>query len=155
VGKGSPFQIHLPLIPEMLKDTDTKAQPPPRGGTETILLAEDNHVVRKMAEIILRDFGYRVIEAIDGEDALEKFAQHEQEIDLLILDVIMPKKNGAAVYSTVKSVRPDVDILFISGYTADMIRKKGIHEEEIEFMSKPVSPFDLLRKIREMRDKKL
>jgi PAS domain S-box-containing protein len=155
LGKGTTFQIHLPLISEMLKDTDTNAEPQPRGGTETILLAEDDHIVRKMAEIFLRDFGYRVIEAVDGEDALDKFARHEQEIDLLILDVIMPKKNGAEVYSTVKSVRPDVDILFISGYTADMIRKKGIPEQEIEFMSKPVSPFDLLRKIREMRDKKL
>jgi len=155
LGKGTTFQIHLPLFSEMLKDTDTKAQPPPRGGTETILLAEDDHVVRKMAVIVLRDFGYRVIEAVDGEDALEKFAQHEQEIDLLILDVMMPKKNGAEVYIAAKSVRPDVDILFISGYAADMIRKKGIPEQEIEFLPKPVNPFDLLRKIREIRDKRL
>jgi len=149
---GTTFQIHLPLITEMRKDASAGSEPPPRGGSETILLIEDDHVVRKMSEVILRNFGYRVVDAVDGEDALEKFARHEQEVALLILDVIMPKKNGAEVYTAVKSVRPDIDILFVSGYSADSIRKKGILEQDIHFMSKPVNPFELLRKIRELLD---
>jgi polar amino acid transport system substrate-binding protein len=153
-GRGTTFRIHLPLISEMKTDADAETAPPPKGGTETVLLIEDDHVVRTMTGIFLRDFGYSVIDAVDGEDALEKFAKHEREIDLLILDVMMPKKNGGQVYNAVKAVRPDIDILFVSGYPADIIQKKGILEEDLQFISKPVSPFDLLRKIREILDKK-
>jgi two-component system, cell cycle sensor histidine kinase and response regulator CckA len=155
LGKGTTFQIHLPLISEMLRDTEINPEPVPRGGTETILFAEDSDVVRKMTETFLRDFGYRVIEAVDGEDALEKFARHEQEVDLLILDVIMPKKNGAEVCEAVKSVRPDVDILFLSGHSFEILRNKGLQDAEIAFMSKPVSPLDLLEKIRDILDRNL
>jgi two-component system cell cycle sensor histidine kinase/response regulator CckA len=151
-GKGTTFRIHLPLIPEMDMDMANELVPPPTGGTETILLAEDDQTVRALAGIFLRDFGYRVIDAVDGTDALEKFAEHEKEIDLLILDVMMPKKNGRDVYYAVKAVRPDIDILFVSGYTADIIHKKGIMED-LPFISKPVNPFDLLRKIRDILDK--
>lgn len=154
-GRGTTFKIHLPLISELIAHTDAEVEPPPKGGTETILLTEDDDIVRTMAGSFLQDFGYRVIAAVDGEDALEKFAKHEQEIDLLILDVMMPKKNGGEVYKTVKSQRPDLDVLFVSGYAPDIIRQKGILAEDIQFISKPVSPADLLRKVREMLDMKL
>jgi PAS domain S-box-containing protein len=153
-GRGTTFKIHLPLVSELIAPADAEVEPPPKGGTETILLTEDDDIVRTMAGSYLRDFGYRVIAAVDGEDALEKFAEHEQEIDLMILDVMMPKKNGGEVYKTVKAQRPDIDVLFVSGYAPDIIRQKGIIEEDIQFISKPVSPADLLRKIREILDVK-
>jgi nitrogen-specific signal transduction histidine kinase/CheY-like chemotaxis protein len=153
-GRGTSFIIHLPLISELIAPADAEVEPPPRGGTETILFTEDDAIVRTMTGSFLRDFGYCVIAAVDGEDALEKFAEHEQEIDLLILDVMMPKKNGGEVYKAVKALRPDIDVLFVSGYAADIIRQKGILEEDIQFISKPVSPADLLRKIREILDMK-
>lgn len=154
-GSGTTFKIHLPLISELITHTDAEVEPPPKGGQETILLTEDDDIIRAMVSSFLRDFGYRVIAAVDGEDALEKFAKHEHEIDLLILDVIMPKKNGGEVYKAVKGLRPEIEVLFVSGYAADIIRQKGILEEDIQFISKPVSPADLLRKIREILDKKL
>ncbi|HBA72392.1 MAG: hypothetical protein A2X82_07110 [Geobacteraceae bacterium GWC2_55_20] len=153
-GKGTTFKIHLPLITEMIATADAEVEPPPRGGTETILFTEDDDIVRTMAGSFLRDSGYRVIAAVDGEDALEKFAEHKHEIDLLILDVMMPKKSGGEVYKTVKAQRPDIDVLFVSGYAADIIQQKGILGENIQFISKPVRPNDLLRKIREMLDMK-
>lgn len=154
-GRGTTFKIHLPLISQLIAPADAEVEQPLKGGTETILLTEDDDIVRTMAGSFLRDFGYRVITAVDGEDALEKFAKLGQEIDLLILDVMMPKKNGGEVYKSVKAQRPDLDVLFVSGYAADIIRQKGILEEDIQFISKPVSPAELLRKIREILDKKL
>jgi CheY-like chemotaxis protein/two-component sensor histidine kinase len=152
-GKGTTFKIYFPLSLPEIEEAHTEAAKPPRGGTETILLAEDDEQVRKLTKKFLSDFGYRVIDAVDGKDALEKFAGLAKDIDLLILDVIMPKKSGREVYDAVKATRPDADVLFISGYTADMLHKKGIFEEGMEFLSKPVSPYDLLRKIREILDK--
>jgi PAS domain S-box-containing protein len=152
-GKGTTFKVYLPLIAAPEIETRGAVAPRPQGGTETILLAEDDTVVRDLTKTILAEFGYRVIEAVDGEDAIEKYARRGKEIDLLIVDVVMPKKSGREVYDAVKSTRPDANVLFISGYTADIIHKKGIFEEGIEFISKPVSPFDLLRKIRTILDK--
>jgi PAS domain S-box-containing protein len=153
-GNGTSFQIHLPLISEMLADTSAKAAAPPDRGKETILLVEDDQVVRKMTQMVLKDFGYRVIEAEDGDEAIEKFLLHEREIALLILDVILPKKNGVELYNVVKSARPDMDILFVSGHPIDMIRKKGIVDEHVEYLSKPAAPHDLLRRIREILNRK-
>ena len=151
-GKGTTFRIYIPLSLSAIDEARTERAKPPRGGTETILLAEDDEQVRKLTENVLRDFGYRVIAAVDGQDALEKFARQPRNIDLLILDVIMPKKSGKEVYDAVKAERPDAKVLFISGYTADILHKKGIFEEGIEFLSKPSSPYDLLRKIRVLLD---
>jgi two-component system cell cycle sensor histidine kinase/response regulator CckA len=122
------------------------------GGPETLLLAEDDPQVRELHAEILREFGYRVIEAVDGLDALEKYAKHKTSIHLLILDVIMPRKNGITVYEEVKKVSPQVKALFTSGYPADLIRQKGVLAEGLHFITKPVSPPDLLRKIREILD---
>lgn len=154
-GKGTTFKIYLPLIAEAAERPFAETTAPPRKGTETILLAEDDRDVRNLTGTILRDFGYRVIEAVDGQDAVDKFAEHAKEIDLLLLDVIMPRKSGKDVYEAVKAVRPDAKVLFISGYAADIIRRKGVFEEGVHFVSKPVSPFELLRKLREILDQNL
>jgi signal transduction histidine kinase/ActR/RegA family two-component response regulator len=153
-GKGTTFKLYFPLIVTEAAEAKTEALIMPTGGTETILVAEDDENVRKLVWDVLTGFGYRMIEAVDGQDAVEKYTARAKEIDMLLLDVIMPKKSGKEVYDAVKAIRPDAIALFMSGYTADIISKKGMFEEGVEFLSKPVSPFDLLRKIRELLDKR-
>jgi DNA-binding response OmpR family regulator len=99
---------------------------------------------------ILNDYGYTVIEAVDGEDAVEKFYENRDRIQLIILDVIMPNKNGKEAYDLIRAVRTDVPVLFSSGYTKDIISSKGILEEGMDFISKPIVPHMLLTKLREM-----
>ncbi|HEY6010016.1 MAG TPA: ATP-binding protein, partial [Nitrospirota bacterium] len=153
LGKGTTFRIYLPLIHSTGEQTPVESAEPPRGGTETIFLAEDEESVRSLMQQTLEEYGYRVITARDGQDALDTFAARAAEIDLVILDVIMPKKSGKEVYAAVRAARPEMDVLFISGYTADIITRKGIVEEGFQLMSKPLNPPALLRKIRELLDK--
>ena len=153
-GKGTTFAIYLPLIAQKKQDEVAEIAAPPSGGNETILLAEDDQDVRNLTQLILHDFGYHVITAVDGQDALDKFSRHAGEIDLLILDVIMPRKSGKEVYDAVKAARPDLPVLFVSGYTSDILNRRGIFEEGLQFMSKPITPNDLIRKISDILDTK-
>jgi len=98
--------------------------------------------------------GYTVIQAENGEDAVNKFMANRSTINLLLLDVIMPKKNGKEVYEKIRIFEPAIKALFLSGYTADMIHKKGLLEEGLNFLLKPVAMNDLLRKVREILDEK-
>ena len=98
--------------------------------------------------------GYNVIEAVDGEDAVRKFRENKDEIQLLIFDVIMPKKNGKQAYEEILKLRPDIKAIFISGYATEVISKHGIIEDDLHFISKPLSPSELLRKVREVLDQK-
>jgi len=95
-----------------------------------------------------------VIAAKDGNDAVSEFRENRDRISLLLLDVIMPRKSGKDAYEEIRTLRPDIKALFISGYSADMISKEGILEEGSSFISKPVSPSELLRKVREVLDRK-
>ncbi len=99
---------------------------------------------------VLETKGYTVIEAADGEEALQKFTEQNDVIDLIVLDVVMPRKNGKEVYDIVKSCKPDMKVLFTSGYTGDIVLDKGIHDEAFDFISKPLSPNELLLKIRKV-----
>ena len=85
---------------------------PPVGGKETILVAEDDDEVRRLTKNVLEEFGYTVVEATDGEDAISKFLKHKRKVDLVMLDVVMPRKNGKEVYQYVRKIRPDVKALF-------------------------------------------
>ncbi len=151
-GKGTIFKIYLPLTQSAIAKSGRDALPGPRGGHETILLVEDNTAVRASIKVILEDGGYKVIEAVDGDDAIAEFYRHRDEIMLLLTDVIMPKKNGKEVYEAIKSIRPDIKALFISGYTADIINSKGLLDEGLQLMHKPPAPDALQRKIREILD---
>ena len=149
-GKGTTFRIYLPLIQataEMEKVT-IEGIHPLETGTETILLAEDETEVRAFNKILLEEYGYKVIEAIDGDDAIGKFKLHKDKIQLLLLDVIMPNRNGNEVYRAIKEIAPDIKVLFTSGYPAEHIQ--GIIAERSPFILKPVSPTRLLKKIREV-----
>jgi CheY-like chemotaxis protein len=101
---------------------------------------------------VLRDFGYAVIEAVDGVDAVEKFNENREAVDLLLLDVIMPRKNGKEAYTELKKIRPDIRAVFMSGYMGDILSKKGISREGIPMISKPIVIEKLLKEIRELLD---
>ncbi|MBJ6725013.1 ATP-binding response regulator [Geomesophilobacter sediminis] len=147
-GRGTTFKIYFKRTDTGVAHLDAAARPQMVGGTETILVAEDDRDVRKFMTDTLREFGYTVIEAVDGEDAVQKFTCHQGEVDLLILDVVMPKMNGREVYRAISRVGGEVRALFSSGYTADIISRKGVLEEGMDFISKPVTPHDLLAKVR-------
>jgi PAS domain S-box-containing protein len=152
-GKGTTFKIYLPLISDGIREERwaPESEPAP-GGTETVLLAEDDEAVRELHMAILEEAGYRVIEAVDGGDALEKFTEHMAEVDMLSTDVIMPRMNGKLLYEEIRKVRPDMKVLFMSGYTKDIIVERGIIDDEYCVVTKPVTSRKLLTRIREILD---
>ena len=152
LGRGTTFRIYLPLMKTKLKETEKKILPPPKGGTETILVAEDDRDVRELIKEVFTGAGYEVKEAGDGEDAVKVFVENKDEIQLLLFDVIMPKKNGKEAYEEIKKMAPEIKALFMSGYTADIVGRKGALEQGVNFISKPVIPDELLRKVRELLD---
>ncbi|MBF0329380.1 MAG: response regulator [Nitrospirae bacterium] len=153
-GKGTTFRIYLPLMAavEKRKEAGTE-QPVPLGKGETILIAEDDADVRRIIRLYLQDNGYKTIEAKNGEEAVTVYLENRDSIALLILDVIMPVKNGKNAYDDLKTSRPDIKAIFMSGYTDDILANKGIIQEGFEFIPKPIDPDDMLRKIRAMLDR--
>jgi len=152
IGKGTTFNIYLPLAQIPVEDKKSGTAPVPKGGTETVLIAEDDKYVREFLKEILIEYGYTVIESSDGEDAIEAFTRHRDHIKLLILDVVLPGKNGIELYHEIKTIRQDMKAIFMSGYARDILYKKGILEEGLNFIQKPVSPYELLKKVREALD---
>jgi len=150
-GEGTTFRIYMPLIEAKLEAIKPEFTKPVETGTETILLAEDEAEVRVFNKKFLEEYGYKVIEAIDGEDAIGKYKLHKDKIQLVILDVIMPNRNGREVYEAIMKITPDIKVLFTSGYPADHI--SGIIAKGSEFIPKPVSPTKLLQKIRKIIEK--
>jgi signal transduction histidine kinase/ActR/RegA family two-component response regulator len=147
-GKGTTFRIYLPEVKAAgIVERVTPAEEAP-GGSETVLLVEDDPAVRVLVALILRDAGYTVIEAADGEEAARKFQEHNRSIALLLTDVIMPKKNGREIYDQVRAIAPSIKVLFISGYTADIIKSRGILDDGYQLLSKPLVPDKLLRVVR-------
>lgn len=154
VGKGAIFKICLPIVESEELEEESIKQITPGTGTETILLAEDEAEVREITKSILEEYGYKVIEAVNGEDTIEKFMENKDKIQLVILDVVMPKKQGKEVYERIRSEEPDIKVIFTSGYSSDIIRKREIIEEGFDFISKPSEPKELLKKVREVLDRK-
>ncbi len=153
-GIGTVFQIYLPLLDSAPADVELKVKEIelPVQGQNPILLAEDNETTRVLGREILEEFGYSVLEAVDGKDALEKFRQQRGRISLVILDVIMPKMNGREVYDAIRGIDPDMRILFCSGYARDVVVSQGGVEEGMNYLAKPFTPKELLMKIREVLD---
>ncbi len=152
VGKGTTFRIYFPLVKAKTEEKEFE-EGPLIGGTETILIAEDEESVMFPLKMVLKEFGYEVIEAVDGEDAVNKFMENKDRLQLVIIDVVMPRKSGKDVYEEIKKVSPGIKAIFTSGYTSDIIDAKGTIDKGIDFLSKPVSPDELLRKIRKVLDK--
>jgi PAS domain S-box-containing protein len=151
-GKWTTFNIYLPLMRGEAVEPETGIMSAVTGGTETLLIAEDEEIVRFFMKRTLEKAGYRVITAGDGEEAVARFRENDA-IDLVLSDVVMPKKNGKEILDEIRKLRPDIKVIFSSGYTADILHAKGIREEGLEFMAKPFTTNDLLQKIREMLDR--
>ncbi len=105
--------------------------------------------LRKLSSVVLKHYGYTVLEAVDGEDAILKFTENRDNIKLVILDGIMPKKNGKEAYRAIKTLCPNIKVIFMSGYADDIFTKDEIPQEEAVFILKPVSPNEFARKVRE------
>jgi PAS domain S-box-containing protein len=121
-------------------------------GRETILVADDEEAIRGLIKDMLQEFGYAVILAEDGEDALNKFRENRDKIQLLLFDVTMPKKNGKEVYEEIKGMNPAIKAIFLSGYAADLIHRKGVLEEGLNFIVKPFAVNSLLDQVRLVLD---
>jgi PAS domain S-box-containing protein len=152
-GKGTTFRIYLPIIGALVTE-ETKAQhnEAPARGTETVLVAEDDENLRKLSRTVLAEFGYTVIEAVDGEDAVKKFMEHKDTIQLLLFDLIMPKMNGKEASDEIRKIKPEMKVLFASGYDPDLLQQKALLEDGVHLVYKPISPMDLLRKVRSVLD---
>ena len=153
-SRGTCFKIYLPSV-ERIAATNQKAEDTSAaqvGGTETILLAEDDEMVRNIAVLTLESGGYRVLVAKDGEEALRLFEEHLEDIQFALLDVVMPKVGGREVSDTIRAFKPCLPVLFSSGYSTSAIHAGFVVEEGLETIQKPYSPNALLRKIREVLD---
>jgi two-component system NtrC family sensor kinase len=148
VDKGTTVAIYLPAIQANLTEGKSADVVSDKVGRETVLVAENDETIRWLAKDMLEEFGYTVILAEDGEDALNKFGENRDKVQLLLLDVIMPKKNGKETYAEIKSMNPDIKAIFLSGHTTDLIHKKGILEEGLNVIIKPFAVTALLNKVR-------
>jgi PAS domain S-box-containing protein len=152
VGLGTTFKVYLPNVEPTASTVEVKAVERARGGTETILLAEDEEALRTLGARILESAGYTVLQASDGKEALDVFEKHTAEIDLCLLDVVMPKMGGKAVYDVLRQQHPHLPFLFSSGYSMDAIHTGFVLKEGIELIQKPYAPEALLRRVRHVLD---
>lgn len=152
-GQGTTFRVYLPLFRGSVEEDRHAPQPESiRGGTETILVAEDDASLRRLASTILGNYGYRVIEAVDGEDVVRKYGQIGDSIGLLLLDIIMPKKSGREAYREIQMINPHARALFMTGYSEEIIGEAGLLEPNLNILLEPLTPSELLKKVREVLD---
>ncbi len=150
--RGTTFDIFLPLLQHGSSQEDAPSDTI-RKGTETLLIVEDDLDVRKMMTRILQSHGYATIEAADGYEAVRVYREHKGAIDLVLLDVVMPGKNGKEVFDEIAAINPRVKAIFVSGYTGDVVIDKGIQSEKVDFLEKPLSLARLQAKVREVLDR--
>jgi len=118
-------------------------------GSETILLVDDQIALVQLLETVLTECGYTVISAFDGQHAVEKFKELSDSIDIILMDIIMPRKDGVKAYHEINTIKPDVKVIFMSGFPSDIF---GVMNNQIELIVKPFMPFEVVRKIREKLD---
>jgi len=152
-GMGSSFRILLPSAMERAEELGPQTPAAaPETGSETILLVEDETVVRQLVAEILETSGYTVLQAADGPSALELLRRHTGEVELLLTDVVMPETSGKEVAERLTRLRPMTRVLYMSGYTDDAIVHHGVLDSDVEFIQKPFTPSALARKVREVLD---
>ncbi|MGD0585137.1 MAG: PAS domain S-box protein [Oryzomonas sp.] len=152
-GAGTTFSIYLPWCGAEAGDNgEAPSRPRLQAAGQVILLADDNEATRRMTREVLEEFGYSVIEAEDGQQALDKFHENSARIGMLILDVIMPEMNGREVFDAIHAGHPEVKVLFTSGYTEEIVRSQKFLNESLPFIPKPYMPKELLMKMREVLD---
>lgn len=146
--QGTVFTIYLPLLDkETTEIQETTPASSDTCGQETILLVEDNLHVRELTNQILQDKGYAVLSASNGKEALALIQQEKSTIDLLLTDVIMPEMNGSDLYKKTLEICPEVKILYMSGYTNNIISQQGILDQGLNFINKPFTKRELTTKI--------
>jgi signal transduction histidine kinase len=152
-GRGTAFRIYLPRIDAPAPGTERAGRPvDAAGGTETILLVEDEEGVRELARDILRATGYTVIEARNGAEALLLSERHQGPLDLLLTDVVMPRMSGRELAERLTPLRPDLSVLYMSGYTDDAVIRHGVLGAGTAFLQKPFTPGILVGRVRETLD---
>ncbi len=145
---GTTFKIYLPVSAgdaEPSRVAESQGSVP---GSETVFLVEDDDMVRTVTEESLRELGYTVLSAAGPEEALTLFAKHKDTVDLLVTDVVMPAMNGKDLYERLKTSRPDLKVLYMSGYTENVIVHHGVLDKGVQFISKPFTLLDLSGKVR-------
>jgi CheY-like chemotaxis protein len=150
-GGGTTFKVYLPATDGV--DVDVPAEvvsPRTLAGTETILLVEDQEEVRRVAHEILRRYGYHVIEASNAGEALLSCERHPRTIHLLLTDVVMPQVSGRELAERLVGIRPDMKVLYMSGYTDNVVVNHGILDSGIAYLQKPLVPEMLARRVREV-----
>lgn len=149
IDEGTTFTLHFPRTDKKAREVKPEKVKTIPQGTETILLVEDEEQIRKTSKEVLESLGYTIIDARDGEQAISIAASHENDIDLLLTDVVMPKMNGKELAKQVKELHPELSILFMSGYTDDIMSRHGVLEEDVHFLGKPFTPMTLAVMVRE------
>jgi CheY-like chemotaxis protein len=151
-GRGTMFKIYLPVTQRRATEVEVNLQGRVKGGTETLLVAEDDEMVCDLMQTVLSRAGYKVFCARDGETAIELFTQNRDKIDLAVLDVVMPIKDGRQVHDAIKEFSPDFRVLFSSGYNGNAIHTNFVLHEGMQLLQKPFTTDELLRKVRALLD---
>jgi DNA-binding NtrC family response regulator len=150
--KGTTFKIYLPRVDAKAESATQTVQPTVRAGDETVLLVEDDQQVRTLAGTVLTRNGYVVIEASDAEEAFRVAAQHAGPLHLLLTDVVMPGMSGRVLAERLSKQYPELNVLYMSGYTDDAIVHHGVLTPGVAFLQKPFTPTTLARAVREVLD---
>ncbi len=153
-GKGTRFDLYFPAYQDIvLQEAMEMMEGEIPRGTETLLVAEDEPEIRELLKLLLEKLGYQVLTACDGEEALETFSTHRDQIDMVVLDAVMPKLNGPQVYEHIASVSPDLPCLFLSGYSEEIVQRYFDQSLNIPILNKPVTLRDLGKTVREILDR--
>jgi two-component system cell cycle sensor histidine kinase/response regulator CckA len=152
-GRGTVFRIHLPCESDPIEgDAAPRPTAPPQGGSETVLLVEDESLLRVLARKVLERGGYHVLAAGGGAEALDLAAQHAEPIHLLLTDVVMPDMSGRDVMQRLAPGRPEMKVLYMSGYADEAVARHGVLDPGTSFIQKPFKPDALAQKVREVLD---
>jgi CheY-like chemotaxis protein len=154
-GKGSTFKVYFPRTEDREEDPQKAVSPiEDLRGEKTVLVVEDEEAIRNLACAVLSGYGYSVLPACDGEDALRVAGEHEGEISLLLTDVVMPRMGGRELYDRVRQQRSEIKVLFMSGYTDYAIVRHRELDPGTVFLQKPYTPISLARKVKEVLETK-
>jgi two-component system, cell cycle sensor histidine kinase and response regulator CckA len=152
-GLGSTFKVYLPVLRVLLPPPEPTSRPSaPRGGSETVLVVEDEDVVRAMACRGLREHGYTVLEARNGVEAISLVQRNRESLDLVVSDVVMPELGGRELAARLALLAPSLPVLYMSGYTGDDVIQRGLLDPGSPFQQKPFTPESLARTVRELLD---